>query len=49
MDFKRIVVMSKKINQEYLKKELVKYSKQKISYLVDESLDNNVIKILLEN
>lgn len=49
MDFKRVVVMSKKTNQEYLKKELAKYSKQKLSYLIDESLDDNVVKILLEN
>ena len=49
MDFGRVVVMSKKAVQENIKKEFVKYTKQKISYLIDDSLDNNVVKILLEN
>lgn len=49
MNFGRVVIMSKKTVQENIKKEFVRYSNQKISYLIDDSLDNNVIKILLEN
>lgn len=48
-NFGRVVIMSKKTVQEKIKKEFARYSNQKISYLIDGSLDNNVIKILLEN
>ena len=49
MNYKRIIVMSKKSIQKPLKGEIAKYAKQKITYLLDESLDDGIIKILLEN
>lgn len=48
-NYKRVVVMSKNSIQKPLSEEISKYAKQKITYLLDESLDEDVIKILLEN
>lgn len=47
-DFQRIVIMTKKTNKE-LSKILIPYDYQKITYITDQTLTDNVIKILLEN